>query len=258
MLLTDTSTPDLEAFHERARDRYDAFVRARPEARPDPRQARHGAARPVRPAPRAAGTGRPPGRRRHRRPQLRPPAGPPRAACDPGPGLRRHAGSDRPRRQHEPGADARRGRLRAAHGHVRQPLPLVARRPRGLPLPGSGLRPALRHLRGVRHRDDSRAPHRRGAGHGSGRAPRGGGSWRPRHVVHAEVQQPDGHHLQRGDDRTAGGHADGRGGLPAVVGQRLCRPPPDGRTHRDPQASSRPAPGTAMPTARSCSARRRR
>ena len=53
--------------------------------------------------------------------------------------------------------DARRGRVRAAQGHLRQRAAVVEGIARRISLPRARLRPAFLHLPGVRHRDDSRA-----------------------------------------------------------------------------------------------------
>ena len=142
----------------------------RPQARPHARQAVQRAARSLeRPARPARGARLPRGRR-HRRPQLRRAAGPAGTARAARAAVRRHAGAGDHRRQLQPRADARRGRLQPAQGHGRQRAPLVARARRQVPVPGARLRPALRDLPGLRHRDDPRAARRRRSGHGPRRA----------------------------------------------------------------------------------------
>ena len=80
------------------------------------------------------------------------------------------AGTGHPRRQLQPGADARRHRYALLKGTVGSPRPWCAGVARRVPLPGARLRPPLRHLPGLRHRDDPGAARRRRAGHGRGRA----------------------------------------------------------------------------------------
>ena len=206
---------------------------ARPEARPDARQAVDRAARPVQ---RSA-------RRCPARPTTWPPtgstsattaaAGSAGAARAAGAALRRRAGAGGPRRQLQPGADARRGRLRAAQGHRRQPAAVVAGAARRVSVPGARLRPPLRDLPGLRHRDDPRAagddgpdmdaverlvaadPRSRACGACRSTATRPARSTRRR-------------------PRAARGDADRRARLPPVLGQRLRRASPDRRAHRDP------------------------
>ena len=161
--------------------------------------------------------------------------GPPGTARADGAAIRAGAGAHAHRRQLQPGFDARHHRLRAAVRRLRQPASLVEERARGISLPGARLRPPLRDLPGLRHRDDPGADDRRRSRSRSGRAAGQGRRSDPGHVVHAEVQQPDRHGVLERDRGTACGHAHGGAGLPAVLGQRLRRAPSHARADRDRQ-----------------------
>ena len=123
-------------------------------------------------------------------------------------------------------------------GTVGGPRPWVQGAARGVPLPGARLRPALRDLRGLRHRDDPGPARRRRSRHGRRRAPRRGGRGDQGHLVRAEVQQPDRRRLFGRGDRSPGRDEDRRARLPRLLGQRLRRASPDRRAHRDRRACS--------------------
>ena len=155
-----------------------------------------------------AGGGRPHRRRRGRRPQLRRPPGADGAAGD----LR--AAAERPRRpagrrgQRQPGRHARHDRLLPAQGHRRLAAALGAGGDGQVPLPGARLRPALRALRAVRHRDGAGAARR--ARPRPRRRPRPGRRrpGRQGHLGGADLRQPDRGGLQRGGHPRAARDAD--------------------------------------------------
>ena len=228
------------------------------EVGPHPWQTLVRAARSVRRAAHASRRGRLPRGGPQRHAQLRCAPGPPGTARAAGAAIRARAGAHAHRRQLQPGLDARHHRLRAAVRRLRQPASLVEERARGVSLPGARLRPPLRDLPGLRHRDDPGADDRRRSRSRSGRAAGQGRRSDPGHVVHAEVQQPDRHGVLERDRGTAGGHAHGGAGLPAVLGQRLRRAPSHAPSGSRSPTSSRPARGTGTRTARSSTARRPR
>ena len=145
--------------------------RPRAQARPHPRQALVGPARPLRRAARPA-EGRQ-GLRRRRRPQLRRARGHPRAPRD----VRRpalgRARAGRRRRQLQPGDDARGARRPLAQGRRRQRAPVGRGGEGQVHLPGSRLRPAPHAAELVRHRDGHRADERRRPGRRRGGPARG-------------------------------------------------------------------------------------
>ena len=245
------------ALRERAA-RLRGVPRPRAQARHDPRQALAGAARL---GLRHAGAARQ--RRPHHGlgrgcPQLRRPAGPGR-----GPRPVRSRAARRPARaggggrECQPRRDARLPRLGDAEGRAGLGAPVVAGAGAGLPLPGAGLRSPFRALRGVRH------PHAAGpddagrSGHGGGRGPRRR-PVREGDVVRSEIFEPLGRDLRGGDHPAACGDEGRRAGLPAVLGQRLRRPPSHDPRITGSPTSSRPAGRPGTRTAPSSSLRPRR
>ena len=106
------------------------------------------------------------------------------------------------------------------------------RRPLGpradqVPLPGARLRPALRPVRAVRHRDGAGPARQRRARPGPGARAGRRGPEHQGHLDRADVRQPLRLDLHRGRHPGPGGDADRRAGLPDLLGQRVRRPPPD-------------------------------
>ncbi len=151
--LASLRADELRAYHQRIRERYDAFARRGLKlnlTRGKPSAAQLDLCNELLALPGRrdfmAGDGR--------LPQLRRAARPARAARAARADLRCDARSRGPRRQLQPRPHARRRRLCAAEGHVRQRTSVVEGVARRFHLPGARLRSALLDLRGVRHRDD--------------------------------------------------------------------------------------------------------